>query len=124
AFVNTPLEKLVGVPKFSERTEAVLQSQFKAVKRLFQEHSEAVIAVAEALIERDELVAEEIKALIDEADAKRVARVVISDFEAILGNGHSNGKIGNGYALAGTSGNGDGKYQLLDGQRIDSGQSS
>ena len=119
AFVNTPLEKLVGVPKFSERTEAVLQSQFKAVKRLFQEHSEAVIAVAEALIEQDELIADQIKALIDEADAKRVARVVISDFEAILGNGHSNG-----YALAGTSGNGDGNTPLIEGPRIDSAPSS
>ena len=85
----------------AERTEAVLQSQFKAVKRLFQGHSEAVMAVAEALIERDELVAEEIKQLIDEADAKRVTRIVMADFEPLLGNGngHKNGKNGNGYAL-------------------------
>ncbi|GAC1349348.1 MAG: AAA family ATPase [Ktedonobacteraceae bacterium] len=109
AYLGTPLQKLVDVPKYSERTEAVLQSQFKAVKRLFQEHSEAVIAVAEALIERDELVAEEIKQLIDEADAHRVTKVVISDFEALLGNGNgskarSNGKNGNGHALVGGNG--------------------
>lgn len=94
-----------GIPKMSERVEEVLQSQFKAVKRLFQEHSEAVIAVAEALIERDELIAEEIKELIDEADARRVAKTVLSEFEPLLGtngNGHSNG-----YALSG-SGNGNG----------------
>jgi len=92
------------LPKFSERVEAVLQSQFKAVKRLLQEHSEALIAIAEALIERNELVAEEIEQIIQEADARRVSRVVISDFEPILGNGHGNG--GHGYVLAGSHGNG------------------
>src|SRR6266581_5202593 len=109
-----------AVPKLMDRTEAVLQSQFKAVKRLLQEHSEALIAVAEALIERDELIADEIKQLIDEADARRVTRVVLSDFEAILGNGngHTDGKSGNGYALVG-EGN-SGSTPLLDSPRIDS----
>ncbi|HLZ80559.1 MAG TPA: AAA family ATPase [Ktedonobacteraceae bacterium] len=106
------------VPDYEKRVEAVLQSQFRAVKRLLQNHSEAVIAIAEALIERDELVAEEIKALIDEADARRVAKVVISDFEPLLGNGHSNGKHGNGYVLVGESGNGS--SALLDSPHIDS----
>ena len=96
------------VHKAGERIEAVLQSQFKAVKHLFQEHSEAVMAVAEALIEQDELVADEIKQLIDEADARRVAKKVIYDFEALLGNGNgngnSNGKNGNGHLLIGSSG--------------------
>ncbi len=112
------------VPDLVERTEGVLQSQFKAVKHLLQEHSEALIAVAEALIERDELIADEIKALIDEADAKRVAKVVISDFEAVLGNGHSNGKTGTGYALIGESGNGSGNTSLIEGPRIDASASS
>lgn len=93
----------MSVPNLVDRTEAVLQSQFKAVKKLFQEHSEAVMAVAEALIERGELVAEEIKQLIDEADAKKVTRSVMRDFEPLLTNGHSNGKQGNG------NGNGSGK---------------
>src|SRR5258708_7108946 len=35
-----------GLPKLSERIEAVLQSQFKAVKHLLQEHSEALIAAS------------------------------------------------------------------------------
>ena len=112
------------VPDLVERTEGVLQSQFKAVKHLLQEHSEALIAVAEALIERDELIADEIKALIDEADAKRVAKVVISDFEAVLGNGHSNGKTATGYALIGESGNGSGNTSLIEGPRIDASSSS
>ncbi len=107
------------VPKLADRVEAVLQSQFKAVKHLFREHSEAVMAVAEALIERDELVAEEIKQLIDEADARRVNKVVISDFEPVLGNGHGNG--GNGYALAGSRGNGSsGDGHVIDTPRADS----
>ena len=95
----------LSLPGLAERTEALLQSQFKAVKKLFQEHNEAVMAVAEALIEREELIADEIKQLIDEADARRVVKTVFSDFEPLLGatsngyngyshvpvNGHSNG---------------------------------
>ncbi len=96
------------VTKLAERTEAVLQSQFKAVKRLLQDHREALIAVAEALIERDELVADDIKKLIDEADARRVTRLVMSEFEDVLGNG--NGKNGNGHSnghtLIGSGSNG------------------
>jgi cell division protease FtsH len=87
--------------KLDERVENLLQAQFKAVKKLLQDHSEALIAVAEALIERDELVADEIKQLIDEADARKVTKEVLSDFEALLGNGK------NGYALVGGNGNGN-----------------
>jgi cell division protease FtsH len=101
---------VAGVPKLTERVEAILQSQFKAVKRLFQEHREAVMAVAESLIERDELVAEEIKQLIDEADAKRVLKTVLADFEIVAGNG--NGHT-NGYALVGDHSNGNSNDQLL-----------
>ena len=98
---------VAGVPKLSERVEAVLQSQFQAVKRLFKEHREAVMAVAESLIERDELVAEEIKQLIDEADAKRVLKTVLADFEVVAsnGNGHTNGTT-NGYTFVGERSNG------------------
>ena len=93
-----------GVKDMTERVEAVLQSQLKAVKRLLQNHSEALIDVAEALIERDELIAEEIKQIIDEADARRVTRLVMSEFEEVLGtsngNGHKNGTNGkNGHSL-------------------------
>ena len=94
------------LPDFSKRVEAVLQSQMKAVKRLLQDHREALIAVAEALIERDELVADDIKQLIDEADARRVTRLVMSEFEEVLGNGngHKNGN-GNGHTLIGSASN-------------------
>jgi len=105
---------VAGVPKLSERVEAVLQSQFQAVKRLFKEHREAVMAVAESLIERDELVAEEIKQLIDEADAKRVLKTVLADFEIVAsnGNGHSNGST-NGFALVGEHSNGNSNDEAL-----------
>jgi cell division protease FtsH len=110
---------VTGLPKLSERIEAVLQSQFKAVKHLLQEHSEALIAVSEALIERDELVAEEIKQLIDEADAKRVIKTVLSEFEIVAsnGNGHTNGK-GNGHTLIGASSNSG--SQLIEAPKVDS----
>ncbi len=114
-----------GIPKFADRVEAVLQSQMRAVKRLLQEHSEALIAVAEALIERDELIADEIKQLIDEADARRVNKIVISEFEELLGtgssngNGHSNGKNGNGHLLVGSHSNGSNGGNLIEAPQVD-----
>ncbi len=103
----------LSVPHAAERVEALLQKQFKEIKRLLEEHSEALIAVAEALIERDELVAEEIKQLAEEADAQRVARAVLSEYEPLIGNGHSkngNGKGTSGHTLiaSGVGGNGNG----------------
>ncbi len=92
----------LSLPGIAERTEALLQAQFKAVKKLFQEHSEAVMAVAEALIEREELIADEIKQLIDEADARRVVKTVLSDFEPLLGTSNNS----NGYTLTNGHGNG------------------
>ncbi len=119
AFASAMGSSPMSLPKLTERVEDVLQSQFRAVKRLLQEHSEALIAVAEALIERGELVAEEIEQLIREADARRVNRVVISDFEPMLGNGHSNGKNG-GYALSGGRSNGSaGNGHLIEAPKSD-----
>ncbi|QBD79960.1 AAA family ATPase [Ktedonosporobacter rubrisoli] len=102
----------LSIPELAERTEALLQKQFKAVKQLFQEHSEAVIAVAEALIEREELVAEEIKQLIEEADARGVVKTVFTEFEPLLSNGH------NGHLLSSGNGKRNGTG-ALSGPRID-----
>ena len=110
------------LPKLADRVEEVLQSQLKAVKRLLRDHREALIAVAEALIERDELVGEDIKKLIDEADASRVTRLVMSEFDEVLGigngngNGHKNGNGTNGYALVNGASNGDG--HVIDAPKI------
>ncbi|WP_069804236.1 AAA family ATPase [Thermogemmatispora onikobensis] len=68
-----------------ERIETVLQSQFKAVKLLLQEHREAVIAVAESLIEREELTPEEVEELINEADAHRVTVQLLPELAPVLG---------------------------------------
>jgi ATP-dependent Zn protease len=106
----------VDVPRYAERVEDLLQKQFKEVKQLFQDHNEAVIAVAEALIEHDELLADEIKRLIDEADARRVAKQVISEFEPLLQAGR-NGNGSNGHALVNGHSNGKG---ALPAPRVDS----
>jgi len=104
----------LSVPHAAERVEALLQKQYKEIKHLLEEHSEALIAVAEALIERDELVAEEIKQLAEEADARRVARAVLSEFEPLIGNGHKNGNGksngANGQTLIGAGGSGNGHH--------------
>jgi len=91
------------IPKMAERVETLLQAQMKEVKQLFRDHSEALIAVAEALIEREELVADEIKQLIDEADARKTIKSVMSEFEPLLGlpeakNGHAAVANGNGHS--------------------------
>jgi ATP-dependent Zn protease len=88
-----PVGDPTKIPGISERVENLLQSQLKAVKQLLQDHSEALITVAEALIERDELVAEEIKQLIEEADARQVAKQIMSDFQPLLTSG-TNGHNG------------------------------
>lgn len=90
------------IPRMAERVEALLQSQLRAVKQLLLEHSDALIAVAEALIDRDELVADEIKALIDQADARSVTQRVLASYTPLL-NATSNGQAT--YALASTNGN-------------------
>ena len=95
-----------AVKDVSQRAEAILQSQLKAVKRLLQNHSEALIAVAEALIEDDELVAEDLKRIIDEADARRVTRLVMSEFEDVLSNG-------NGHTLVASASNGEGSHDEI-----------
>jgi len=109
AFASSPGDAL-RLPKMAERVEELLQSQLKAVKQLFIDHREAVISVAEGLIERDELIADEIKQVIDEADARSAAKTIISEFQPLLeagANGHNgNGHNGNGHS------NGNGRKYL------------
>jgi ATP-dependent Zn protease len=93
---------LALVPKMAERVEALLQSQLRAVKQLLLEHNEALIAVAEALIERDELVTEEIKDLIEQADARSVAKRVLTNYTPLLNAGNNT----NGPQPVSSNGNG------------------
>jgi cell division protease FtsH len=101
AFANGFGANPQALPDLTKRVEVLLQSQLKAVKQLFMEHREAVIAIAEALIERDELVAEEIKSLIDTADARKAIQTVLSEFTPLLqADSHGDGyreSIANGY---------------------------
>jgi len=97
-----------NLPNMEERVEALLQSQLKAVKQLFMEHREAVIAVAEALIERDELIAEEIKELIDAADARKAVQTVLSEFTPLLEAASTT----NGYSESRTNGHTKGTPSL------------
>jgi ATP-dependent Zn protease len=83
AFAGDPT-RTVQVPRMAERVEEVLQTQFKAAKQLLQDHSEALIAIAEALIECDELISDDIIALIQEADARQVATQMIDDLQPLL----------------------------------------
>jgi len=98
-----------SIPDIEKRVEALLQSQLKAVKQLFMDHREAVIAVAEALIERDELIAEEIKELIDAADARKAVQTVLSEFTPLLETS-SNGN--NGYSESRANGHTNGTPSL------------
>ncbi|HLG64213.1 MAG TPA: AAA family ATPase [Ktedonosporobacter sp.] len=103
----------LDVPRYTERVEDLLQKEYKEVKQLFQDHSEAVIAVAEGLIERDELLAEDIKELIDAADARKVARTILEEYQPLLEtgtnghNGHNGHNGSNGHTKVG-AGNGTG----------------
>ena len=94
------------VPRMAERVEALLQSQLRAVKQLLLEHSDSLIAVAEALIERDELVADEIKELIDQADARSVTKRVLKSYTPLLNTTTS------AYVTANGNGNGNGNNRL------------
>jgi len=97
-----PLGDPKALPGLAERVEKLLQAQFKAVRQLLKEHNEALIAVADALIEKDELVSDEIIALIQEADARQVAKQVLSDFQPLLtgsSNGNGNGHNGHGVSV-------------------------
>ena len=63
-----------------------------------------------------------VKELIEEADARRVSRVVLNEFEPLLnngnGNGHTNGKNGNGYALVGEASDGGDGTPSIESPRI------
>src|SRR5262249_44069835 len=55
--------------------ERLLRRAYNEVKALFQQHRAAVIAVAEALLVREELHADEILELIRQAEAPRLAEI-------------------------------------------------
>src|ERR671938_1664909 len=59
--------------------DRLLDQNFKRVKLLIDEHREAVVAVAEALIEKHALMGDEVYELVAKAESR--------------GNGHANGQV-------------------------------
>jgi len=64
-----PLGGPMGGP--SREVDRLLDQNFKRVKMLLEEHREAVVAVAEALIEKHALMGDEVYDLVTKADAAR-----------------------------------------------------
>jgi ATP-dependent Zn protease len=62
-------ERMYTDPTLREQAEKVLRQAYVAVRNLIEQHRKALIAVAEALIEREELDSDEIETLIHEAEA-------------------------------------------------------
>ncbi len=61
-------ERIYTDPDLRMKVEAVLQRAYNEVKALIEEHGAAVIAVAEALIAREDLTGEDVEQLIRQAD--------------------------------------------------------
>src|SRR5262249_37023406 len=62
-------------PELRKEVERLLRRAYNEVKALFQQHRAAVVAVAEALLVREELHADEILELIRQAEAPRLAEI-------------------------------------------------
>src|SRR5262249_53862991 len=62
-------------PELRKEVERLLRRAYNEVKALFQQHRAAVVAVAEALLVREELHADEILELIRQAEVPRLAEI-------------------------------------------------
>ncbi len=68
-------ERIYTDPITRREVEALLRQAYTEVRVLLERHSAAVIAVAEALLEREELESDEILALINQAEAPALAEI-------------------------------------------------
>jgi cell division protease FtsH len=68
-------ERIYTDPITRREVEALLRQAYTDVRALLERHSAAVIAVAEALLEREELESDEILALINQAEAPELAEI-------------------------------------------------
>jgi ATP-dependent Zn protease len=68
-------ERIYTDPITRREVEALLRQAYTDVRALLERHSAAVIAVAEALLEREELESDEILALISQAEAPALAEI-------------------------------------------------
>jgi hypothetical protein len=60
----------LSAPDIKPRIEAILKAQYNEVKQLIEQNREAVIAVAEALILRNELTDIDVKEILDRVEAE------------------------------------------------------
>jgi threonine synthase len=71
-------ERIYTDPITRREVEALLRQAYTEVRALLERHSAAVIAVAEALLEREELESDEILALISQAEAPALDEVAVA----------------------------------------------
>lgn len=71
-------ERIYTDPYLRREVDALLRQTYTAVRALIEQHRNAVIAVAEALIMREELHSDDIEALIREAEAPKLAQIAAS----------------------------------------------
>jgi len=71
-------ERIYTDPITRREVEALLRQAYTDVRALLERHSAAVIAVAEALLEREELESDEILALISQAEAPALDEVAVA----------------------------------------------
>lgn len=70
-------------PKLREQVEVLLRQAYTAIRTLLDQHRAAVIAVAEALIQREELDSDEVIALINQAEAPRLEDIAAKAISAV-----------------------------------------
>jgi hypothetical protein len=93
-------------PVMRAQVDVLLRQAYTSVRELLDQHRAAVIAVAEALIVREDLDNQEIEALIREAEAPSLAALGAAAIAAVPPAGAQNG--GGGYGP-----------RVVDGQVVD-----
>ncbi|HEX6542539.1 MAG TPA: AAA family ATPase [Ktedonobacterales bacterium] len=76
-------ERIYTDPVTRREVEALLRKAYTEVRALLEEHRAAVIAVAEALLQREELESDEILALINQAEAPVLAEIAASALDSV-----------------------------------------
>jgi cell division protease FtsH len=76
-------ERIYTDPITRREVEALLRQAYTDVRALLERHSAAVIAVAEALLEREELESDEILALINQAEAPALAEIATAALSSV-----------------------------------------
>ena len=101
-------------PPMKKEIDKMLREQFKKVKELLQAHQETVAAIAEGLLEKNELDEDEIKAIADQHDRARLepaavepiplplprhdgeSAVAVAEVDAPRGRDGETGRVGDG----------------------------